>query len=432
MEDVEGLYQRFAAEHGVRVAHLRNAVQMWDQAQSYLAQMCDAIATGELDLIRDWPDDAGNAFLDKLRPCVGSLQTWSAYYGGNYGYGGRIRLSKVSTAINDLANGLDRVFPEVDALWRDYTAQLPQHRSDREEFNRKAFTDMQAKIASLDGLYATALTAMNDAHGDPWPGPVGGASPGGPGVTSGAGGAGPAGAGGAGAESGDPGAPAAGDLGDLEAGDPGQTDPGQAPADSSSASSDSVGGSSDSSPGGSTGVDAVAPGDLAALSPTGLTSAAGADVGGYPSLAGGGAGIGGGGLGGGFGGGGTALAPVGNPAAAGLYDGSLPVAATTATTAAAGAGSASAVPPMMYPPSAAGGAKSGGGVRPGDAEPTGASRPRGRKAGAMPGVALTGRVKPESARPGSPSPRRPDPGGADHEVLDEELWLVNRTSRSET
>ncbi|WP_370964231.1 hypothetical protein [Amycolatopsis sp. cg9] len=435
---IEETYRKLTAERDQHIPKLLAARQMWSDARGWIQRQAGLLLAQATHLTGAdrWPDAAGRAFLQRALRDVAVMQSWVDRSG--------ITSSLLATGIpatappgvpsSQVFDGLDALVAGIREAQAVVEGLRNRYRSMSEEDRAKHLDEIYGKVAEqLTGLrpkYEAASTALKHAPGPAWAGPRGGASStsepsSSPGPAAAAPGtAGPASPGPAPGTAQPPAQPSTQEAPATE--DPLKAALAEAP-NALDAASQALQGLQQLVGGGG---DSPSPTDLGSLTPAEVaarlsTLADGSSAGsGLPSLAGGGGAPPGGGAGAaGF----AAAAPMPSPAPDPVATAAAAVPAGSAFTTAGAAAASSAGPGMMPPAQPRGGGKAGSGVKPGDAEH--AATGRSRKPGATPGVPLLGRAGRRGSKAGPPpAPRRRwDSENDTVQLLDEELWQVDKT-----
>ncbi len=432
---IEARYREITAERLRHVGRLDSAVLMWTKGREWIsrhANLLYAQASALADADR-WPDSAGREFRARADRDTSIMRSWVDPSGlanlvltaGLPPTGGDLP-STVIRCLTDLSRGICEAHVKVEQLRNDFARKSIKEQS--EDFD-DVYRDVMKEIDGLKPRYEAATAALTKATGLGWRGPRSAAQdPPGPSANPRPAAAAPGTASPASPTSPSP-APAAAPPSTPDT--PTAEDPLKAALEEApnalDAASQALQGLQQLAGGAG---DSPSPAEIGSPTPAEVADRLSAlgDGGpgdsGLPSLAGGGGVPGGGGFG-------AAGFPAPAPMPAPVVDpGSTTAAAIPALgTAAATSAAAAASSPGMTPPmqQRGGGGKPPSEIKPGDAEHPATGR--SRKPAATPGVPLLGRAGRRGAKAAPPpaSRRRWDTGNDTVQLLDEELWQVDKT-----
>lgn len=423
-ESVAALYHRITSEKDHHVPQLSTARELWTGARTWIKAKADLLLgqANQLTGADHWSDPASRAFLQRVSRDVEAMLSWydpslmlsSAVSGSIPVPRTAATASQLPDRISELIGAITTTQAEVATIKENFD-RLPE--KEKSEKDNETRGQIVKKLDDLTPKYQAVTSALQAAVGWKWTGPQGGApNPSGPSSSPGPAAAAPGtpASPGPAPENAQPSSPSP-----SAAEDPLKAAIAEAPNALDAASQALQGlqqlmGGSSPSPTSLSDLGSLTPAEVADR----LGSLGSASDSGLPSLAGGG---GGGPTGGGF----PATVPMASPATdPGTTAATVPAFGTTAATSTtAAASSPGMIPPMQ--PRGAGGGKARE-IKPGDAEHPATGKPRARKPGATPGVALPGRAGRRGAK-AEPAPRRRwDTENDTVQLLDEELWQVDK------
>ncbi|MEU7787868.1 hypothetical protein [Amycolatopsis sp. NPDC049159] len=431
---IEARYREITAERLRHVGRLDSAVLMWTKGREWISRHANLLyaQASALAAADRWPDSAGREFRARADRDTSIMRSWVDPSGlanlvltaGLPPTGGDLP-STVIRCLTDLSRGICEAHVKVEQLRNDFARKSIKEQS--EDFD-DVYRDVMKEIDGLKPRYEAATAALTKATGLGWRGPRSAAQdPPGPSVN-------PRPAAGA------PGTASPASPSPAPAAAPPSTPDTPTAEDPLKAALEEAPNALDAASQALQGFQQLAGGAGDSPSPAEIGSPTPAEVAdrlsalgdggpgdsGLPSLAGGGGVPGGGGFGAaGFPAPAPMPAPVVDPGSTTTTAAAIPALGTAAATSAAAAASSPGMTPPMQ--QRGGGGKPPSGIKPGDAEHPATGR--SRKPAATPGVPLLGRAGRRGAKAAPPpaSRRRWDTGNDTVQLLDEELWQVDKT-----